>query len=139
MANTAPSTPSSTAHTQETTEAKAAFTASLTSVGTNLDADLRQCAQALHDNDDALKKQEEKLKKTTQDLAKQSKELEKLADMGRKGLNEVGDLQNWAELIERDLLITEETLRLAEEEDERNGRMNRKPERPEDLRVSGYM
>lgn len=85
-------------------------------------------AQALHDNDNAIKKQEEKLKKTTQDLAKQSKELEKLADMGRKGLNEVGDLQNWAELIERDLLITEETLRLAEEEDEKNGKMNRKAE-----------
>ncbi|KLJ11272.1 DNA mismatch repair protein PMS2 [Blastomyces silverae] len=128
MATTAPSTPASTTHTQETTEAKAAFTASLTSVGTNLDTDLRQRAQALHDNEGAIKNQEEKLKKTTRDLAKQSKELEKLADMGRKGLNEVGDLQNWAELIERDLLITEETLRLAEEEDERNGRMNRKPE-----------
>ncbi|QSS66135.1 hypothetical protein I7I51_06988 [Histoplasma capsulatum] len=128
MNDSSPSTSMATAHTQETTEAKAAFTASLTSVGTNLDADLRMRAQALHDNDNAIKKQEEKLKKTTQDLAKQSKELEKLADMGRKGLNEVGDLQNWAELIERDLLITEETLRLAEEEDEKNGKMNRKAE-----------
>ncbi|KKZ64153.1 hypothetical protein EMCG_01501 [[Emmonsia] crescens] len=128
MATPAPSSSTTTTRTQETNEAKAAFTASLTSVGTNLDTDLRQRAQALHDNDDAIKKQEEKLKKTTKDLAKQSTELGKLADMGRKGLNEVGDLQNWAELIERDLLIAEETLRLAEEEDEKNGRMNRKPE-----------
>ncbi|OJD19851.1 hypothetical protein AJ78_00211 [Emergomyces pasteurianus Ep9510] len=128
MSNPAQSSSMTSTHTQETAEAKAAFTASLTSVGTNLDTDLRQRAQALHDNDDAIKKQEEKLKKTTQDLSKQSAELEKLADMGRKGLNEVGDLQNWAELIERDLLITEETLRLAEEEDEKNGRMNRRPE-----------
>ncbi|EEH23117.1 hypothetical protein PABG_05328 [Paracoccidioides brasiliensis Pb03] len=117
-----------TTHTQETTEAKVAFTASLTSVGTNLDADLRQRAQLLHNNDGVIKMQEEKLRKTIQDLEKQSRELEKLADQGREGLKEVGDLQNWAELIEQDLLIVEESLRLADEEDEKNGRMNWKPE-----------
>ncbi|PGH16870.1 hypothetical protein AJ79_01514 [Helicocarpus griseus UAMH5409] len=129
MSASAPApTASSTAsnHTQETTEARAAFTASLTSVGTNLDADMRLRAQALHDNSAAINKQEEKLKKTTNELAKQSKELEKLADQGREGLKEVGDLQNWAELIERDLLVVEESLRLAEEEDERCGRVGRK-------------
>ncbi|EEH36281.1 hypothetical protein PAAG_00604 [Paracoccidioides lutzii Pb01] len=124
----ATTTTAPTTHTQETAEAKIAFTASLTSVGTNLDADLRQRAQALHNNDGVIKKQEEKLRKTIQDLEKQSRELEKLADQGREGLKEVGDLQNWAELIEQDILIVEESLCLADEEDEKNGRMNWKPE-----------
>lgn len=43
--------------------------------------------------------------------------------MGRDGLKEVGDVQNWAEMIERDLLVLEETVKLAEErkEEEREG------------------
>ncbi|KAK2742761.1 hypothetical protein FQN55_007702 [Onygenales sp. PD_40] len=119
------STPPSTTHTQETAEAKTAFTASLTSVGTNLDVRLRHRAQDLHDNEAAIAKQEDQLKKTTVELSKQSNELEKLADQGREGLKEVGDLQNWAELIERDLLMVEETVRLADEEDRKNGRVQR--------------
>lgn len=106
----------------ETEEARAAFTASLTSVGANLDADLRARAATLHENSDALAKQEEDLKKTTEGVAKQSKELEKLADQGREGLKEVGDLQNFAEMMERDLLVVEETLKQAEEEDRKQGR-----------------
>ena len=38
-------------------------------------------------------------------------------------MNEVGDIQNWAEMIERDLLVLEETVRLVDDgkaEDRRN-------------------
>lgn len=108
--------------TQDTAEAHAAFTASLRSVGSNLDADLRSRAANLHENAAALTKQEGDFKKQTQTLAKQNDQLQKLADQGREGLKAVGDLQNWAELIERDLLIVEETLKLAEEEDKKSGR-----------------
>jgi hypothetical protein len=104
---------------QRTAEAKLAFTASLNSVGTNLDADLRSRAANLHENAAALDKQEADLKKSTQGLAKQNDQWQKLADQGRDGLKEVGDVQNWAELIERDLLILEETVKLAEERKER--------------------
>lgn len=112
----------STTRAQETAEAKTAFTASLHSVGTNLDADLRARATDLHQNADALNKQQDEVKRSTQELAKQNQELRKLADQGRDGLKEVGDVQNWAELIERDLLIVEETVKLAEEEDKKYGR-----------------
>ena len=114
-------------HDHQTAEARAAFTASLTSVGTNLDADLRARATTLHENNAVLQKQEEELQKTTESVAQQSKELEKLADEGRQGLKEVGDLQNFAEMMERDLLVIEETLRLAEEEDRKQGR----PDKPQ--------
>ncbi|PGH18342.1 hypothetical protein AJ80_04520 [Polytolypa hystricis UAMH7299] len=113
---------SESSHSQETAEARAAFTASLQSVGANLDTDLRARATNLHENSTAIAKQEDELKRTTKGLAKQSNELEKLANQGRDGLKEIGDIQNWAELIERDLLIVEETLKLAEEEDRKNGK-----------------
>ena len=113
---------SSTSRGNETEEARTAFKASLTSVGTNLDADIRARAATLHENSNALAKQEEELKRATEGVAKQSKELEKLADQGREGLKEVGDLQNFAEMMERDLLVVEETVRLAEEEDRKQGR-----------------
>ncbi|EEP81647.1 hypothetical protein UREG_06512 [Uncinocarpus reesii 1704] len=106
-----------------TAEARTAFLASLKSVGSNLDTDLRARASTLHENAAIIQKQEAELKRTTDQLAKQGNELEKLADQGQQGLKEVGDLQNWAEMMERDLLIVEESLRLADEEDLKNGKM----------------
>ncbi|KAI9696918.1 MAG: hypothetical protein M1820_007993 [Bogoriella megaspora] len=97
-----------------TAEARAAVTASLTSVGSNLDADVRRRAADLQSNADAISKQEAELAKQTAALAKESAQWQKLADTSTKKLNEFGDLQNWAEMIERDLLVVEETLRLVE-------------------------
>ena len=122
------SSSSQPSQTQDTAEAHTAFTASLRSVGSNLDADLRARAANLHENAAALTKQEADVKKETEILNKQNDQLQKLADQGREGLKAVGDLQNWAELIERDLLIMEETLRLAEEEDKKTGRDQQPPE-----------
>lgn len=45
-----------------------------------------------------------------------------MLEKGEKGLKEVGDVQNWAECIERDLLVLEETLREVEEGDEERER-----------------
>ncbi|KAF2229162.1 hypothetical protein EV356DRAFT_496455 [Viridothelium virens] len=97
-----------------TAEARAAVTASLNSVGANLDADMRARAADLQANANAISRQEAELAKQTTALAKESAQWQKLVDTSTKKLNEVGDLQNWAEMIERDLLVVEETLRLVE-------------------------
>ena len=55
------------------------------------------------------------MRRATEQLAKQNDQLAKVADQARDGLKEIGDVQNWAELMDRDLLIVEETVRLAEE------------------------
>lgn len=99
-----------------TTEARLAFEATLKSVGTNLDATLRDRARTLHENALALEKQEDDLRRHTESLARQNDQWEAVADKAREGLKEIGDVQNWAEMIERDLLIVEETLRLVEED-----------------------
>ena len=95
-------------------EARAAVTASLNAVGSSLDGDLKNRAKDLHTNAAVISKQEKELVKQTGALSKQSAQWQKLVDSNTKRLNEIGDLQNWAEMIERDLLVVEETLRLAE-------------------------
>ncbi|WEW57270.1 hypothetical protein PRK78_002735 [Emydomyces testavorans] len=131
-------TTSASASASASSEARTAFLASLKSVGSNLDTDLRARATTQHDNAAVLHKQEAELAKTTRQVGKQANELEKLADQGRQGLKEVGDLQNWAEMMERDLLVVEEAVRLAEEEEDgKRGRVGEEEEGRE--RTSGKM
>ncbi|KAL1973019.1 hypothetical protein VTN31DRAFT_6561 [Thermomyces dupontii] len=100
---------------KRTAEALAAFTASLHSIGTNLSAPLRTRAADIHANAQALAQQEERLARATADLARQNDQWQRqFVDETTKGLKEIGDLQNWAEMIERDLLVVEETIRLGE-------------------------
>lgn len=108
------SSPSDSDAARRTAEARAAVTASLASVGTSLDNEMRTRTKDLHSNATAISKQEKELAKQTAALAKQSAEWDKLLQGGTKKLNEVGDIQNWAEMIERDLLVLEETVRLVE-------------------------
>ncbi|KAF2689718.1 hypothetical protein K458DRAFT_439943 [Lentithecium fluviatile CBS 122367] len=99
---------------RRTAEARAAVAASLAAVGSSVDNEMRTRAKDLHANSDAIEKQEKELAKQTAALAKQSTQWQKLADTSTKKLNEIGDIQNWAEMIERDLLVLEETLRLVD-------------------------
>lgn len=108
------SSPSDSEAARHTAEARAAVTASLSSVGASLDNEMRTRTADLHANSAAISKQEKELAKQTAALAKQSAEWDKLLQGGTKKLNEVGDIQNWAEMIERDLLVLEETVRLVE-------------------------
>jgi K+-sensing histidine kinase KdpD len=109
------SSPSSSSDAaRRTAEARAAVTASLASVGASVDNDLRTRTTDLHSNSEAISKQEKELAKQTKALAKESAQWEKLLNGGTKKLNEVGDIQNWAEMIERDLLVLEETVRLVD-------------------------
>jgi len=99
---------------RRTAEARAAVAASLASVGSSVDSEMRTRAADLHANSEAITKQEKEVMKQTAALAKQTTEWQKLAETSTKKLNEIGDIQNWAEMMERDLLVLEETLRLAE-------------------------
>ncbi|KAJ9649423.1 hypothetical protein H2199_000198 [Coniosporium tulheliwenetii] len=105
---------SNTDSARRTAEARAAVTASLSSVGSSVDVGLRARAKDLHANEAAILEQEKELAKQTAALKKEAAQWQKLADTSTKQLNEIGDIQNWAEMIERDLLVVEETLRLAE-------------------------
>ncbi|KAF1836841.1 hypothetical protein BDW02DRAFT_520141 [Decorospora gaudefroyi] len=110
-----PSPPSdATEAARRTAEARAAVTASLASVGASVDNEMRTRTADLHGNSVAIAKQEKELGKQTAALAKQTGEWDKLLQEGTKKLNEVGDIQNWAEMLERDLLVLEETVRLVE-------------------------
>ena len=40
-----------------------------------------------------------------------------MADSARGKLKEIGDIQNWAEMIEQELGVIEETLRIVDEEE----------------------
>jgi uncharacterized protein (DUF3084 family) len=103
--------------TRRIAEARAAVTASLSAVGSSVDTEMRTRAADLHANSEAIAKQEKELAKQTAALGKQSAQWQKLADTSTKKLNEIGDIQNWAEMIERDLLVLEETMRLVEGKD----------------------
>ncbi|CAG8388320.1 unnamed protein product [Penicillium salamii] len=91
-------------------EALAAFTATLHSVGTNLEAPLRDRAANIQSNAAALERQEAELAENTARLARQNQQWVGLADETREGLKEIGDVQNWAEMIERDLLALEDMM-----------------------------
>jgi hypothetical protein len=95
-------------------EAKAAVTASLASVGNTIDVDLQSRARDMHANAAAISKQEGKLEFNTADLAKSNAKWKKELDANTRQLNQFGDLQNWAEMLERDILVLEEVVRLKE-------------------------
>ncbi|CAG8892302.1 unnamed protein product [Penicillium egyptiacum] len=120
QANPNPPTADPTADLANTTddqrqkEALAAFTATLHSVGTNLEAPLRDRAANIQSNAAALERQEAELAENTQRLARQNQQWVGFADETRDGLKEIGDVQNWAEMIERDLLALEDMMDVVE-------------------------
>lgn len=121
--STQPTTTNPTSPTSEnpdTKEAHLAFTTSLKTISSNYDGELQERAKTLHENASALDAQEAALRRTTADLARQNEGLAGLAGLAGEvgdGLKEIGDVQNWAELIERDLLVVEDVLRTVEAED----------------------
>lgn len=105
---------SSATNNREQEEARAAVLASLQSAGSAYDSQLQRRAADLHANSAAIEKQERELKKQTESLAKETEVWRKEADKATMSLKQFGDLQNWTEMMERDLLVVEETLRLVE-------------------------
>ncbi|KAM0719945.1 hypothetical protein Q7P37_004080 [Cladosporium fusiforme] len=115
---TAVQTPSSSTTSQSPTraqtEARAAVLASLNSAGQNYSTSLQGRAADLHTNAAAIDKQQAQLDKESKALAKESVKLEREVDKALKGMKDLGDVQNWAEMLERDFMVLEETMRLVE-------------------------
>lgn len=56
-----------------------------------------------------------------EDLRKEDEKLMKVLNEGSRKVKELGDVQNWAERLERDFLVVEETMRLVNEGDSDSG------------------
>ncbi|KAI7154402.1 hypothetical protein KC349_g7661 [Hortaea werneckii] len=96
------------------TEARAAILATLSSAGSHYSTLSQQKAQDLHANSHAIAAQEAALAESTKELETERRKWAREAEKATKGLNRFGDLQNWAEMMERDFCVLEETLRLVE-------------------------
>lgn len=91
-------------------EARAAVVAS---IGNMLDSELQSRAGILHSNAAALEKQERDVLRATDGLRKETAKLKAEADKAARKVKELGNVQNWAEVLERGFLVLEETVRLA--------------------------
>ncbi|KAG6197780.1 hypothetical protein E4U10_007869 [Claviceps purpurea] len=90
-----------------------ARTAVVASMGNLLDSELQSRASLLHSNAMVLDKQEGDVVRATDMLRQEREKLAREADQAARKVKEVGDVQNWAELLERGFLVLEETIRLA--------------------------
>ncbi|KAF7858467.1 hypothetical protein EAF04_009067 [Stromatinia cepivora] len=117
-----PSLPSSPETARQIAEARTALNASIQNIFTPHEHALKLRAQNLHQNSSALTKQENELKKEIGKLGKEGDKLEKVVREGQKRVKELGNVQNWAEVLERDFLVVGEVLRLVQgSEDESEG------------------
>lgn len=91
-------------------EARAAVVASM---GNMLDSELQSRAGILHENAAALEKQERDVLRATDGLRRETVKLQAEADKAARKVKELGNVQNWAEVLERGFLVLEETVRLA--------------------------
>jgi hypothetical protein len=93
----------------------------MTNIGSSLDHTLKTRAQNLHSNSAALEKQQKDLVKETEKMRKETDKLKKVADEGARRVKELGNVQNWAEMLERDFLVLSETMKLVRQGDRGTG------------------
>lgn len=92
-----------------------ARTALVASLGNALDTELQTRAALLHGNEAAIARQTRDVEAALAGLRREDDKLQKVLNEGSRQVKELGDVQNWAERLERDFLVLEETLRLVEE------------------------
>lgn len=95
----------------QTAQARAALVASL---GNALDTELQSRAALLHGGAAAIARQERDVHRALEELRREDDRLLKVLGAGSRRVKELGDVQNWAERLERDFLVLEETVRLVE-------------------------
>ncbi len=93
----------------------------MTNIGNQHFSALQSRAQNLHANTAQLDKQQKDVIKATEGLKKETEKLRKWADEGQRMVKELGNVQNWAEMLERDFLVLSETIRLANGEGSHSG------------------
>ncbi|KAF3006332.1 hypothetical protein E8E14_003092 [Neopestalotiopsis sp. 37M] len=103
-----PNLPSPPLSPEQTAQARAALVGTISNL---LDTELQGRASLLHANAKALEKQEKDVAKATEALRKETDKLVKVVKQGSEKVREAGDVQNWAEVLERDFLVLEDTLR----------------------------
>ena len=86
------------------------------SMGNLLDSELQSRASNLHANASALQKQERDVVRATENLQRERQKLAREADVATRTVKELGNVQNWAEVLERGFLVLEETVRLANQD-----------------------
>ncbi|KAG5663701.1 hypothetical protein KAF25_006286 [Fusarium avenaceum] len=91
-------------------EARRAVVATLENM---MDSELQWRASTLHSNAAVLSKQAQDVQRATDGLRRENVKLAREADAAARRLKELGNVQNWAEVLERDFLVLEETVRLA--------------------------
>lgn len=87
----------------------------LASIGNMLDAGLRDRAGVLHGNAAAIARQERDVARATDALRRENDRLARVAGDAARRVKELGNVQNWAEVLESDFLAIEETIRLVRE------------------------
>ncbi|RGP70641.1 hypothetical protein FSPOR_3942 [Fusarium sporotrichioides] len=94
-------------------EARRAVVATLENM---MDSELQWRASTLHSNAAVLNKQAQDVQRATDGLRRENVKLAREADAAAHKLKEIGNVQNWAEVLERDFLVLEETIRLANDD-----------------------
>lgn len=91
-----------------TSLARTAFTTHLSALASSHLTPLQNRSSDITTNARSLAKQENTLStKATPALIKEGDKLEKMGEKERGRLKELGDVQNWAEVLERDLVVLE--------------------------------
>lgn len=81
-----------------------------------MDSELQWRASTLHSNASVLNKQAQDVQRATDGLRRENIKLAREAVAAAHKLKEIGNVQNWAEVLERDFLVIEETIRLANDD-----------------------
>ncbi|KAK4204725.1 hypothetical protein QBC40DRAFT_329120 [Triangularia verruculosa] len=114
-ASAAAFTPTAAAPPPDSRSIEEARTALLATLSNHFDREITPRAQLLHQNNAAIERQQTDLVKATAGLKKENDKLAKMVNGYSKKVKEVGDVQNWAEMLEREFLILEDTLRQVRE------------------------
>jgi len=85
-------------------------------VGHAADKELCERISLVHANRASIEAQAQALQTRTTTLAKQSKQWQSVVDKANHQLKMLGDVQNWAEVIDREIRILEETFKILNEE-----------------------
>ncbi|KAH6996744.1 hypothetical protein EDB80DRAFT_896516 [Ilyonectria destructans] len=91
-------------------EARSAVVATLENM---MDSELQWRASTLHANSAVLGRQAADVQRATDGLRREREKLAREAAAAARRVKELGNVQNWAEVLERDFLVLEETVRLA--------------------------